>query len=89
MQRLPGSSRKKAGACARACLPLASGDGAAALSPPLHPPPQALADAVSEEQLGRKEMYPEITQLRSVSAKVGGGGWWVGFFCGLGDNCMG
>lgn len=33
---------------------------------------QALADAVSEEQLGRKEMYPEITQLRAVSCKVGG-----------------
>ena len=33
---------------------------------------QALADAVSEEQLARKEMYPEITQLRAVSCKVGG-----------------
>jgi malic enzyme len=31
---------------------------------------QALADCVSEEQLEAKRLYPEISDLREVSAKV-------------------
>ncbi|PRW33894.1 NADP-dependent malate dehydrogenase [Chlorella sorokiniana] len=46
---------------------------------------QALADAVSEEQLGRKEMYPEITQLRAVSCKVAAAVAQAAFECGVSE----
>jgi hypothetical protein len=38
-------------------------------------PLQALADCVSEEQLGKRQIYPNITELRQVSSKVSQGGW--------------
>lgn len=35
------------------------------------PSMQALADCVSEEQLAKKQIYPDIKDLREVSATVG------------------
>lgn len=37
---------------------------------PMGPCLQALADCVTEEQLQAKQMYPNIKDLREVSAKV-------------------